>query len=211
MTHDPSFAADPLLAFGFGFVVATLKGQGGGVLDGVGNLSTPWLLVAFLPGLGSRSAVKGAAAGLAATMLALAGFYLAVGLHADYGLHTLRAGLELAFTANRRYFLAGLVSGPVFGAAGAWWGSRGDRRPALAVGALLLAEPVVIALASVAHGLAQYGASWQCAPRCLPRRVRGRRRRASGWLAAPPPAHGLTFPLGQAACSPGRAPRPVLE
>src|ERR1700733_5080200 len=97
----------PVLAFIFGFVVATLKGQGAGVLDGVGNLSAPWLLVAFLPGLYSRSAVKGALAGLAATMLALAGFYLAVVVHADYGLHGLRAGLELAFNANRRYFAAG--------------------------------------------------------------------------------------------------------
>jgi Family of unknown function (DUF6518) len=154
----------PVLAFAFGFAVATLKGQGGGLLDGVGNLSAPWLLVAFLPGLGSRSAVKGALAGLAATVLALAGFYLAVGLHADYGLHSLRAGLDLAFSANRRYFLAGLVSGPVFGVIGAWWGSRGDRRPALAVGALLLAEPLVIGLISLGHVLGQYGFGWQSAP-----------------------------------------------
>src|ERR1700722_10130491 len=143
----------PVLAFVFGFAVATLEGQGGGLLDGVGNLSAPWLLVAFLPGLGSRSAVKGALAGLAATMLALAGFYLALALHADYGLHSLRAGLDLAFSANRRYFLAGLVSGPIFGVVGAWWGSRGDRRPALAVGALLLAQPLVIGVFSPGHGV----------------------------------------------------------
>jgi hypothetical protein len=64
----------PLLAFGFGFAIATVKGHGGGLLDAVGNLSAPWLLVAFLPGLRTRSIARGALAGVAATMLALAGF-----------------------------------------------------------------------------------------------------------------------------------------
>ena len=160
----------PVLAFIFGFAVATLKGQGGGLLDGVGNLSAPWLLVAFLPGLGSRSAVKGALAGLAATMLALAGFYLAVALHADYGLHSLRAGLDLAFSANRRYFLAGLVSGHQDGsyladamklvgiAAIRGSSKRGGSR---AMGELL---PLVIGLISLGHVLGQYGFGWQSAP-----------------------------------------------
>jgi hypothetical protein len=31
----------PLLSFGFGFAIATVKGQGGGLLDAVGNLSAP--------------------------------------------------------------------------------------------------------------------------------------------------------------------------
>lgn len=46
----------PVLAFAFGFVVAALKGQGSGVLDGVGNLSAPWLLGAGLWGPGRRAA-----------------------------------------------------------------------------------------------------------------------------------------------------------
>jgi hypothetical protein len=152
------------LAFAFGFAVAALKGQGGGLLDGVGNLSAPWLLVAFLPGLQSRSIAKGALIGLAATMLALAGFYLAVALTAGYGLHSLPAGVELAFGANRRYFAAGLLSGPVFGAVGSWWSSRGTYRAAPVIGLLLLGEPLVIVLVSGVHALSRYGGGWQSDP-----------------------------------------------
>jgi hypothetical protein len=155
----------PLLAFGFGFAIATVKGHGGGLLDAVGNLSAPWLLVAFLPGLRTRSIARGALAGVAATMLALAGFYLAVGLSADYGLHGgLWANIELAFTANRRYLAAGLLSGPLLGAAGSWWSSRSTLRPAPAVGLLLLGEPVVIMIIAVTHVLniyAGYAYGWR--------------------------------------------------
>ncbi|HEY2443288.1 MAG TPA: DUF6518 family protein [Streptosporangiaceae bacterium] len=153
------------LAFAFGFTVASLKGQGGGLLDGVGNLSAPWLLVAFLPGLQSRSVVKGAMIGLAATMLALAGFYLAVTLGAHYyGLHGLRAGLGLAVSANRRYFEAGLLSGPVCGAFGSWWSSRGSYRAVPVAGALLLAEPAVILAISAVHALSRYAGGWSADP-----------------------------------------------
>lgn len=153
----------PTLAFAFGFAVATLKGQGGGLLDGIGNLSAPWLLVAFLPGLQTRSAVKGALLGVAATMLALAGFYLAVVLGGGYAGHGLRAGLGLVLSANRRYFAVGLLSGPLFGAVGSWWRARGIRATPLAA-ALLAGEPAVILLIGLAHLAGPFGSGWQTDP-----------------------------------------------
>ena len=49
--------------------------------------------------------------------------------------------------ANRIYFVAGLLSGPIFGAAGAWIGRHHPQSVWLVVGALLASEIVVATLA----------------------------------------------------------------
>src|SRR5450759_155741 len=68
-------------------VAALLKGQGSGVRDVLGNMSAPWLIVAFLAGGRSRSLRAGGALGLEATLMALAGFCLAFAFAADLGDH----------------------------------------------------------------------------------------------------------------------------
>src|SRR5438552_11928648 len=77
-------------ALAFGVFAAWAKGQDG---DGVstlaqlradlGNVSAPWLLVAFLAGTRSSRLWPGALLGLAATMIGLFGFYLFTSLVVD--------------------------------------------------------------------------------------------------------------------------------
>ncbi len=148
------------VAFVFGFMAAVLKGQGSGLRDEMGNLSAPWLLVAFVSGSAHRQIRKGALAGLAATVIALAGFYAAVALTADLGSVGLRSDLTLAFRGNIRYFAAGVVSGPTLGALGAWCSSRRSTQAHVVVGLLLLGEPIVIALVVAVHTLNRLAGGW---------------------------------------------------
>jgi hypothetical protein len=46
--------------------------------SGIGYLSAPWLLIAFLPALQRRGARLGALTGLLSTLVALVGFYAAL-------------------------------------------------------------------------------------------------------------------------------------
>lgn len=75
-------------ALSFGVVVAVLNGQGAGVRDALGNLSAPWLLVAFIGGACSRRGRWAPLAGLTATLAALAGFYAAESRLLDLGPHS---------------------------------------------------------------------------------------------------------------------------
>jgi hypothetical protein len=145
-------------ALAFGVLAALIKGHGYGVRDTVGNLSTPWLLVAFAAGLQTRSARRGAVLGLAATVTALLGFYLAVAVTTDDQLPTLGEHLAHVLRENRRWLFSGLVSGPVVGAFGAWVRQRArDVATAVAVvtGLLLVAEPFVIVAARLVPGWRQ--------------------------------------------------------
>ena len=64
-----------LAAAVFGLLMGAFKGNDAGLRGGIGNLSAPWLLVAFLPSLRCRSLVSGAVIGLLSTGVALAAFY----------------------------------------------------------------------------------------------------------------------------------------
>ena len=114
-------------AFAFGVLAAWAKGQNIGVetygsqLRGVvGNLSTPWLLVAFFAGMQWTRLRDGAVVGLAATLFALAGFYLLSTLVENLGGHGFLGDLRLELSGNRAYFEGGVITGPIFGALGAW-------------------------------------------------------------------------------------------
>ncbi|WP_097329356.1 DUF6518 family protein [Paractinoplanes atraurantiacus] len=133
----------------FGMAAALIKGDGGGVRDTVGNLSTPWLLVAFVPGMFARSVPRGAVIGLVSTLVALLGFYVVVTLTLDDQMPDMREHLLHVLRLNRRWIWSGLLSGPVMGALGAWLG----RRALLPVtGVLLVLEPIVIVSARVVPG-----------------------------------------------------------
>lgn len=124
-----------------GIAIAILKGQSDGLRDAVGNLSGPWLLVAFWCGSLARRGPAGAVLGAVATVFALAGFCLGLALISDYGTTSAAASVHLAFRANTRYFAAGMISGPILGAFGAIARRHAADRTLL-TGAVLLAEPI---------------------------------------------------------------------
>jgi Family of unknown function (DUF6518) len=137
-----------LTAFVVGIALGAFKGDSSGLRGAIGNLSAPWLLVAFLPAVGCRTAVRGAVMGLASTMAALVGFYAALALvlagHLGGGGHIREFAVEAG--ANRIYFLAGLVTGPLLGAIGAWMGRRHPGMVGLATGTVMAGEILAVAL-----------------------------------------------------------------
>jgi hypothetical protein len=133
----------------FGMIAALVKGHHDGIRDTIGNLSTPWLLVALAAGLHTRSLPRGALLGLAATLTALLGFYLIVAVTADGG------HLEQVLRDNRRWLFSGLLSGPLLGAFGAQLQRRAPDVPfavTAVTGLLLVLEPFVIYSARVVPG-----------------------------------------------------------
>lgn len=137
-----------LTALAVGVAIGTFKGDGPGLRAELGNLSAPWLLVGLLPAVTSRTLLRGALLGLVTTLVALVGFYAAATVtlagHLGGGGYARELLVELG--ANRVYFLAGVVSGPLAGALGAWLGRRGRHRVPLVVGGLLAGEIAVVAL-----------------------------------------------------------------
>src|SRR5881275_146458 len=139
-------------AFAFGLLAAWAKGPNTDGLSTIsqvradlGNVSTPWLLVPFLAGARSRKAGPGALLGLAATMSALFGFYVLTSLLVDLGNHGIVQDLGRELEANRIYLASGLLSGPLFGALGAWWRRSRSLGASVVAGTLLVGEPIVLA------------------------------------------------------------------
>jgi hypothetical protein len=133
-------------AAAFGAGMSFLKGNDAGIRDEIGNLSTPWLLLPFLAGaLTNGRRLRGAAVGLAATLVALTAFYVANAFVLDLGRHSRAEDLRLAF-GNGYWFARGLVSGPVFGWLGGAWRRRGFPYWGVAVVLLLDLEPLALAL-----------------------------------------------------------------
>ena len=132
-----------VLAVAFGMALAWLKGNGGGLRDAVGNVSAVWLLLPFLAGAaaGSRRLPAGAVAGLAATLAALVGFYVAESFVLDLGPHPWPTDLSLTMAAIRRYAEGALLTGPVFGALGFWWRQRRSLAAAGLLAAAFVFEP----------------------------------------------------------------------
>jgi hypothetical protein len=137
-----------LAALLFGIAMAAVKGDQAGLRGQVGNLSAPWLLVAFLPSLRCRTPARGAATGLISTLVALAGFYATLTVVLAGQLHGGGYLRELAVevSANRVYFVAGTVTGPLMGLLGAWVGTRHPAAAAYVVGALVATETAAVAL-----------------------------------------------------------------
>jgi hypothetical protein len=137
-----------LAAAAFGVAAGLLKGNDTGLRGGIGNLSAPWLLVALLPALRCRSVTRGALLGLASTLVALVGFYAALTavLAGQLGGGGHAAEFLAETSANRIYFLGGIVTGPVLGGIGAWIGRHRPDAVWLVVGAVVASEILVVAL-----------------------------------------------------------------
>lgn len=144
MTRQLRLLIAVLGAIAFGVVMAVLKGQGTGARDALGNLSAPWLLIAFLGGAYSPRARLAPLAGLAATLAALAGFYAAESRVLDLGTHSWLIDLRLTFQAGRVYLLTALLSGPIFGALGGLWAKRRSALAAGIVAAMFVCEPLIV-------------------------------------------------------------------
>jgi hypothetical protein len=143
-------------AFSFGLIAAWLKGPASDglstiarVRSDIGNLSAPWLLVAFVAGTRTNRWELGALLGVLATMFALFGFYLLFSVLLDLGGSGIADNFGRALWANRVFLASGAISGPLFGALVAWWRKRRSMSAGVLVGALLIGEPVVLALLGI--------------------------------------------------------------
>jgi len=135
-----------LVAGAFGVLVALIKGQNGGARDVLGNMSAPWVVVPFLAGARYASLRRAALAGLAATLAALLGFYVAEAAILDLGPHPWYVDLKLTLEAGRFYAEWGLLSGLVYGALGGFWTSRRLVAAPVAVAAAFALEPLIVLL-----------------------------------------------------------------
>lgn len=134
-------------ALALGFVMSLLKGSGGGVRLQAGNISAPWLAIAFVAGAFYRQASRAAGAGLMATLAALLGFYAQQSPLADLNRGSLRflgdpSGMYRFIVAPHLVvFVGGMVTGLMFGAFGSAWAARRSRRAAAAIALCFVLEP----------------------------------------------------------------------
>jgi Family of unknown function (DUF6518) len=128
----------------FGVVMSVFKGNGAGTRSDIGNLSAPWLIVPFLAAAAASNGriVRGVVIGVAASLIALAGFYVTNSVVLDLGPHPWLDDLRLAVGGGRYWFRLALLSGPVFGALGALWRRSNSRVIGVLVFALLIGEPL---------------------------------------------------------------------
>jgi hypothetical protein len=116
-----------------GALLCVMKGDTGGLLDDLGNLSAPYAIAAVIAGLNTRRWWSGAALGVAATEAMLTGFYWA---------YATLLGHEVSTHTLTFWWLLGLASGSVCGLLG----RAAVGRPALwyLIPALLLFEPLAL-------------------------------------------------------------------
>jgi hypothetical protein len=149
-------------ALAFGVLVSVVKGNGSGLRDAIGNTSAPWLILPFLTVLylRVRSPLRGSLVGLAASMAALSGFYVTNSFVLQLGPHSWTDDLRLTVGAGRMFFALAIVSGPFFGAIGAWWNRTHSTWLAVLVAALFVVEP----LTSWLYGSLQHRTATGLAP-----------------------------------------------
>jgi hypothetical protein len=133
-----------LAGFAFGVVVAVVKGEDTGVRDALGNTSAPWVVVPFLAGTRYPRVAHAALVGIATTLAAFFGFYLAEAAILDLGSHPWYTDLRLTLGSGHLYETWGLLSGAVYGALGGLWASRWLRAAPVAVGLAFLCEPLIV-------------------------------------------------------------------
>jgi hypothetical protein len=136
-----------LLLFGaiaFGVLVAVIKGDDVGVRNALGNMSAPWVIVPFLAGTLSSRAWHAALIGVATTLAAFFGFYLAEAVILDLGPHPWYVDLKLTLGSGHLYEIWGTPVGLIYGLLGWLWASRSSAAAALAVGLAFVSEPLIV-------------------------------------------------------------------
>lgn len=127
----------------FGVIMQTFKGNTLGIRNAIGNLSAPWLLLAYLSGrfVGQRKILLSAGIGFAASMVALVGFYASDPLVWNLGHQGFLGNMLLTLEAGRPWFLLAFVSGPVFGTLAAFKRSHQSNVIMGGVSTLIILEP----------------------------------------------------------------------
>jgi Family of unknown function (DUF6518) len=133
-----------LAGLGFGLLVAAIKGQDPGVRDALGNTSAPWVLVPFLAGTRYPQVWRATLVGLATTLAAFFGFYLAEAAILDLGPHPWYTDLQLTLGSGHVYEVWGVWSGALYGALGGLWASRSLIVAPLAVALAFVCEPLIV-------------------------------------------------------------------
>ncbi len=136
-----------LAGLAFGVLVAVVKGQEDNARNALGNASAPWVVVPFFAGAAYTRPLHGALAGIAVTVAAFLGFYVAEAAILDLGPHPWYVDLRLTLGTLNIYEKFGFLSGSVYGALGSVWATR--RLPmaavaASAVGLAFVVEPLVV-------------------------------------------------------------------
>jgi hypothetical protein len=135
----------------FGVVAAVVKGQDTGARDAVGNLSAPWMALAFLAGMSAPRPWGGAVVGVAGTFAAFLAFYATEAAVLDLGPHPWWVDLRLTLGSGRVYETWGVPAGIGFGALGALWSGRRLRAAPLVLGGAFVAEPLIVWALAHAH------------------------------------------------------------
>src|SRR6266576_3410567 len=144
MSRGRRFGLLLLAGVAFGVLVAVIKGQDTGVRDALGNTSAPWVVEPFLAGTGYTRVWQAALVGIATTLAAFFGFYLAEAAILDLGSHAWYTDLRLTLGSGGLYEKWGLLSGAVYGALGGLWASRSLRVAPVAVGLAFFCEPLIV-------------------------------------------------------------------
>jgi len=127
----------------FGVIMQIFKGNTIGIRNAIGNLSVPWLLLPYLSGklVGQRKIWVSAGIGLAASMVALFGFYAADPFVWNLTHQGLLANVLLTLDAGRRWFLLAFLSGPVFGGLAVFQRRRQASVILAGIATLIIVEP----------------------------------------------------------------------
>ena len=105
-------------------------------------LSAPWLLIPFVVGTRQANALRAAVLGGLGTMAALVGYGLMTISPIENAPFTVDSFLAFA-RSNLLWFVAGAVSGPLFGWMGQRWRTDRDRLAACITTGVVLMEPLV--------------------------------------------------------------------
>ena len=144
MTRGRLLALLLLAAIAFGALVALIKGQDVGARNALGNTSAPWVVVPFLAGALYSRAWQAALIGIATTLAAFFGFYLAEAAVLDLGPHPWYVDLQLTLGSGHVYEIWGTPVGLLYGIFGWLWVSRSSAAAAVAVGLAFVTEPLIV-------------------------------------------------------------------
>ena len=141
-----------LLAAAFGaadqwLATSHLPGGSHPIATTISGLSAPWLLLAFCAGCTQARPWRGALIGLAATLAALAGYFVIMWSPAE-GVHLNLATMgHLVISTQAQNLIGGLVTGPLYGSLGQRWRAGRSVLIALLAASPLALEPIALVLA----------------------------------------------------------------
>lgn len=131
-----------VIALVLGALDSLIKGDGAGLIGALSETAAPWFLLAFIAGAATndRRFTVGALTGFEATLLALIGWYFVNSFIFPFGTYTWTSSFHSSLLTGKVFFELALVSGPLFGAFGAWWKRNLSMVPVFALGFAFILE-----------------------------------------------------------------------